>query len=105
MAYVLQNLRKSLLIFLSMKREIIEICKFPKLDSGKQKEVCTSLLSEIGMLFLSVVGKQESPTRITKDLEYTFWTYKAETGPLGRAANVFYMIYVTFSYLIFKYCF
>ena len=88
MVYVLTifliNLLKDPPWFLSKEQEIVEICKFPKLDQNMQREVFTSRVSKTGMIFLAASENKIHSLVSKRDLEITFRTCKAQTRTLGR---------------------
>ena len=73
----------------SVEREIVEICKFPKLGQNIRREVFTSRVSKTGMIFLAASENKSHSFVSKRDLEGSFRTCKAQTRPLGRAAILF----------------
>jgi len=82
-----------------MEREILEICKFPKLGQNMQREVFTSWVSKTGKIFLAASENKSHSLVSKRDLESTFRNCKAQTRPLGRAAILFYLPSVYFRLL------
>ena len=56
-----------------------------------QKEVCTSRVSQIGLMFLATFKNKSRSVVSKRDLESAFGTCKAQTRPLGRAAMLLYL--------------
>ena len=62
-----------------------------------QREVCTSRVSKIGLMFLATFKNKSRSVVSKRDLESAFGTCKAQTQPLGRAAI---LLYLPFFFLI-----